>query len=270
MSAVRARFPAISLSGSKILVTRPSHQAESLSRAIERQGGKVIRFPTITIARVLSDGVRAVLERLSDYDLAVFVSPNAVWHGVPAVLEHGSWPKDLRIAVVGPGTAAAVGEAGLSVHLSPAEGSGARGLLARPELTKDSISGHRVLIFRGRGGLATLGEELSTRGAHVCYAEVYERQLPVAAPDDLNARGRNREIDIIVITSADALHNLFTLVGDAGADWLRGTRFLVVSERIAKAAVEYFVMHPPLVASGSSDQEIVQTLVQWRDSDESN
>ena len=62
---------------------------------------------------------------LSDYDLAVFVSPNAAWHGISLVREKGEWPTNLNIAVVGTGTAAAIEELGLFVYLQPESGVGA-------------------------------------------------------------------------------------------------------------------------------------------------
>ena len=266
MSAVSARSPAMHLTGCNILITRPAHQADSLSRALQGAGGNVIRFPTMEIVERVTDETRAVLERgLAGYDLAVFVSPNAVRHGVPVALETGGWPHDLMIAVVGPGSAAAINEQGLSVHVKPHTSTGAKALLAHAQLQAKMISGRRVIIFRGREGLPILGEELTVRGAVVTYAEVYAREMPVRDPGVLNARGVNGEIDIIVITSAKALRNLFALVGKAGEEWLRDTPFLVVSERIARLAGDYRLRHRSLIAHSASDQDIVKALLHWRE-----
>ena len=256
----------MALSGSNIVITRPAHQAVPLVKAIEALGGNPIRFPTIKIVERISADTRAALrDGLASYDLAIFVSANAVRHGVPMVCRAASWPEDLRIGAVGPGTAAALNGLGLSVDLVPEKETGARGLLASSELAALAIAGQRVVIFRGHGGLPELGDELSARGAEVFLAEVYERQTPAQDATPLNARGVKGEIDIIVVTSAEALRNLFVLVGEAGRDWLRDTRFLVVSERIAQVAGDYCLRQAPLVARGSSERAILEALVHWRE-----
>ena len=266
MSVACARSSNMKLRGATVLVTRPVHQAGSISAAIEQAGGSAIRFPTLTIVECISPDTRRILEQdIASFDIALFVSANAVWHGVPVVLEKGVWPETLKIGVVGPGSAAALQGHGLSVHISPAGEAGSLGLLATSELQACSVGGRHIVIFRGRGGLSVLGDELSARGAVVSYAEVYERQIPDQDAAALNARGRKGEIDIIVVTSAEALRNLFTLLGDTGKEWLRGTPFLVVSERIAQATSEFDLRHSPLVARGSSDPEVLEALVQWRE-----
>ena len=100
------------------------------------------------------------------------------------------------------------------------------------------------------------------------YAQVYERRLPGGNVDGLNAQGRNGEIDIIVVTSADALKNLFVLAGESGMPWLRRAKFLSISQRIVKVAVQLGVQTPVLVSAGSSDAAIVKTLARWRESHE--
>ena len=247
-----------------VLNTRPAGQAKSLSIALEKEGSSVIDFPAIDIVASATDEVRKlVTNNLSDYDLAVFVSPNAAWHGISLVREKGEWPTNLKIAVVGTGTAAAIEELGLFVYLQPESGVGAGALLAR--LHKETVCVQRIIIFRGRGGLPTLGDALSARGALVTYAEVYAREMPHNVPVGLNERGKKGEIDIIVVTSAQALHHLFNLLGNDGKTWLRNTPFLFVSERIARIALDFRLRHRPLVARGSSDRDIVETLIRWRE-----
>lgn len=265
MNRVCIRSARTILSGSNILVTRPIHQAESLSLAIEKAGGCVVRFPAIEIVARIADQIGTLVGTLDSDDIVVFVSPNAVWHGLPSVLESGDWPENVTTAVVGPGTAMALQRYGVPVHLQPVSNLGARGLLAHPDLQPCRVRGCKVVIFRGCGGLAVLGDELSARGALVTYAEVYDRCIPRQDASALNERGLRGEIDIIVVTSAEALRNLFTLVGPRGENWLRNTLFLVVSGRIARAAKDYRLRHAPLVANGALDHEIVETLVQWRE-----
>ncbi|NJN47552.1 MAG: uroporphyrinogen-III synthase, partial [Candidatus Competibacteraceae bacterium] len=54
------------------------------------------------------------------------------------------------------------------------------------------------------------------RGACLDYAEVYQRNLPTVTPDDLLQSWQHGEIQAVIITSTESLHNLFALVGTVG------------------------------------------------------
>jgi hypothetical protein len=59
-----------------VLVTRPAHQAGSLCALIERRGAIALRLPTVEIAPPQNlPALKAVLSRLDQFDIAVFVSP---------------------------------------------------------------------------------------------------------------------------------------------------------------------------------------------------
>ncbi len=93
------------LAGMQVLVTRARHQSEPLAALIDAHGGTAIRFPVIDIvAPQDSRAARAAMAKLDDYSLVIFVSPNAVEHG----LAHSrSAPTRARMVAVGEGSAAA-------------------------------------------------------------------------------------------------------------------------------------------------------------------
>ena len=67
------------LAGKGIVVTRPAEQAQALAAMIEAVGGRAIRFPAIAIRELEDLGpFDRLVERLDEFDLAIFISPNAV------------------------------------------------------------------------------------------------------------------------------------------------------------------------------------------------
>jgi len=95
------------LRGVRVLVTRPAQQAEGLARLIEQTGGAAIRLPTIEIAEPRDGAALArLIERLDEFDLAIFISPNAVRLGLARVLARGPLPERLEVAAVGQASAA--------------------------------------------------------------------------------------------------------------------------------------------------------------------
>ena len=93
------------LEGLRVLVTRPQHQSARLASLIESHGGTAIRFPAIEILPPRDpDAARALMGRLDDFSLVIFISPNAVGEGLALAK---SRPQRARIAAVGEGSAVA-------------------------------------------------------------------------------------------------------------------------------------------------------------------
>jgi len=85
-------------------VTRPAHQAPPLARAIEAAGGRAILFPAIEIGEM--DDLASfygVVDELEEFDLAVFVSPNAAERAIDLILARRQLPPGLRLAAIGSG-----------------------------------------------------------------------------------------------------------------------------------------------------------------------
>jgi uroporphyrinogen-III synthase len=214
-----------------VLVTRPAGQAARLCRLIEEAGGRAIPFPAIEILPA-ADPAPARRLLAQPWDLLIFVSRNAVNRAFD-LLPGRHLPGGTVLAAVGAATAAALAEAGREPDLMPNGRYDSEALLALPRLA--DMRGKRVLIVRGEGGRALLGETLSARGAEVAYAEVYRRGLPEADTSELVAHW-SREVQLVTATSGEILVNLLTLVGEAGREPLLATPLVVVSERTAETA----------------------------------
>ena len=95
------------LAGRRIVVTRPAGQSGHLAGLIRAVGGEPVLFPTIEIRDVADSGpLAALIDRLDEFDMAVFVSPNAVEKAMG--LATRGWPARLHAATVGRGSVAAL------------------------------------------------------------------------------------------------------------------------------------------------------------------
>ncbi len=259
------------LAGLRVLVTRPRHQSAGLVALIEQHGGTAIRFPVIEILPARDPrAALASLASLDDYALVIFVSANAVEHGL-ALMDTAPAPKTrARLVAVGENTAAVLERAGFDAVLRPARGSSSEALLALPELDGRTIAGSRVLIVRGEGGRQLLGDTLSKRGARVTYAEVYRRALPAANGGGLADRGSSGGIDTIVITSLEGFENLFVMLGEGAAPWLKQAGYVVISERLAAHAHALGIKDRPVIAARADDEALLEALIRWRETHSNN
>lgn len=252
---------ALPLQGMGILVTRPVQQADRLCRLIEAQGGTTIRFPTLEILapQDLTPAL-AIIDRLDDYALAIFISANAVSHGLALIRERRVLPPQLRRIAIGQGTARELERWGAPAHRLPGHTFNSEALLALPEM--QAVAGQRIVIFRGQGGRELLGDTLRERGARVAYAEVYRRAKPIAPANKLLECWACKKIHVVIVTSPDSLRNLFDIVGEGGQQWLCHTPLIVVSARTRQLAQQLGFSHSPLLAREASDEAIVETLIE--------
>ncbi len=226
------------LAGKRVVVTRPAEQAEKLAGEIEARGGSAVRFPVLAIFD--ADDPRPLQEaaaRIDEYDLAVFVSPNAAEKALAAITAWRPWPERVVAAAMGETSARAIARFGVAHIVTPEGGRfDSEALLARPEFSAQAVRGRRVAIFRGDAGRELLGETLEARGARVERIPCYRRGRPDidAAPlRELLARGA---VDALTVTSSEGLRNLAAMVGAAGAAALKAVPLFVAHQRIAEEA----------------------------------
>jgi uroporphyrinogen-III synthase len=249
------------LQGMGILVTRPAHQADGLCRLIADRGGRAICFPTLEILPPQDPAVAlAVIDRLDDYQIAIFTSANAVNRGMELILTRRCLPSGLQLLAIGRATARALERYGITTCRTPDRGQDSEALLNLPEL--QAVTGKRIVILRGEGGRELLGDTLQARGAEISYAEVYRRSKPAIRPDDLLQYWIRGEVQAVIVTSNASLQNLFELVGTTGQPGLRSTPLVVVSERAWSLALKLGFNHPPVVAREASDAALVEALLQ--------
>jgi uroporphyrinogen-III synthase len=244
------------LAGLKIVITRPRDQAMHLAQCIEQAGGIPLLFPLLDISAVQdTQTLYEQISRLAQFDLAIFISPNAVKYGIAAIHAVGDIPSALKVATVGQGSAKALRELGIAKVIAPTERFDSEGLLALPEL--QSLSGRRVMIFRGDGGRELLGDTLKARGATVEYAACYQRSKPQQDAGML----LTAKPDAITVTSSEALGYLWQMLDDHAKSALRVTPIFLPHARIAELAREQGWNQVQLTASG--DDGLLSALIIW-------
>ncbi len=248
--------PAGPLAGLGILVTRPARQAAGFAQKIAALGGTPVIFPAIAILPP-DDPVSLARAHaaLPTYDIAIFVSANAVEYGAP---DRNSWPPKLLAFAPGPGTAEALAAVGIGPARIPATTSDSEGLLALPELAV--VRGRRILIFRGEGGREHLGDTLAARGALVDYVACYRRAKPGSGAGGLTEAFDERRIQAVTITSSEGLDNLWSLADAAAHAAWRECPTFVPHPRIAARAREHGLA---VVVTSGGDAGLIAGLLEW-------
>ena len=249
------------LAGKGIVITRPARQAQRLAALVRANGGAAILFPVIEIVDVDDPApLHALIDRLDEFDLAVFVSPNAAGKAIGLISARRALPARLAIAAVGPGTARELAELGITNVLAPTDRGDSEALLGLPQLVRPA--GKRVAIFRGDGGRELLGDTLIARGAAVEYATCYRRVRPTLDPAPLLDAWRRGKLHALTVTSSEGLRNLCDMVGDAGRLQLAATPLFVPHPRIAQAARALGIASV-IVAAEPGDEGLLAALVAY-------
>jgi len=247
------------LKGAHVLVTRPEHQAENLSRLIEQQGGVAVRFPTLEIvSKHDAEQVKSTLANLDRFQWVIFISANAVNFALKANSGKIERAESVRFAAVGQATAQAMKLVGLPVDLVPENGYNSEALLAMPGLRQ--VEGQSFLIVRGEGGREQLATMLRSRGAEVNYLEVYKRILPLIDSSPVAELLEQHRLDVITVTSAEALQNLSLMLGEKNKKLLSIIPLVVVSDRIRCIAAD-MGFNRIAVTDSPIDTAILETVI---------
>jgi hydroxymethylbilane synthase len=193
--------PAGALAGLRVMVTRPAEQAGPFEALLREAGADVLLCPLIAIEPLpVPDAFEA---RLGDYDWIVFTSANGV-DRLFEVLSRETLPDSVRVAAIGPETAAR-----LEAHAAPAqlvpENFVAEDLAGALEAKIEA--GSRVLLARAQGARDVLPERLRRRGAVVDVVELYRAVPPPGLPERLR-RLLEAGVDVITLTSSSTARHL--------------------------------------------------------------
>lgn len=274
------------LSDTRILVTRPAHQAQPLCDMLEAHGGQAIRFPVISIEPVaLSGKMLTIVDDIAKIDFAIFISPNAVEYGISQLFARNGIPDTLKLVTIGQASAKKLTDLhARPPDIYPTEHYNSEALLALDGLQEQQVRNKKVLIFRGCGGRELLAQSLRQRGAEVIYAEVYRRVKPELQADNVKTVwGSSRRPDIITITSSEGLHNLVSLLRDTiintsghkpdnAADKIEGHTYLaylwqtplvVVTEKMRIQAQTLGFNNAIMVADRASNEALLDRVLEW-------
>ncbi|HSL58387.1 MAG TPA: uroporphyrinogen-III synthase [Acidimicrobiales bacterium] len=198
------------LLGVDVIVTRADEQAPELHGALMERGGQPVQLPAIEIGPA-ADGGAALAAALADvgrYDWVVLTSPNGAERFVAAVGD----PRRLagvRLAAIGPGTAAVLGHVGLVADLVP-ERYVAESLL--DAFPPPPTGGGRVLLARAAVARDVLPDGLRAAGWDVDVVEAYRTVEPPADP--IRADTAVDAGDVVTFTSSSTVTGFLRQWGD--------------------------------------------------------
>jgi len=239
------------------IVTRPGQAGERLAEELERRGGDAVWWPAFTIGPAPDESrVRAVLARVAEHDLVIFVSPAAV-HAAAPLLQN--WPSATAIGAVGHTTAQAIAELipvpAATPIVVPSADNGAGSEAFWDAWQRSGSTARRVLILRAQAGREWLARRFADSGAEVEILPVYSRtqSVPDVASLARVARAMHEGDDVTVLISSseaiDALDRQLEAIAGA-AQWLRRGRALATHPRIAEQLLAAGYTRVELAESG--------------------
>jgi uroporphyrinogen-III synthase len=176
-----------------------------------------------------SDVIVNDASNLHDPDIAIFVSPNSVQHGL-------AYAGSARTAAVGPATAAAIESAGRRIDIRSSEGYDSEHLLAEPGL--QDVSGQIVRIVRADYSAAKL--------------------------DNLEQQWRSGEVNVVTIMSVESFANLVAILPEWCRTELENTPLVTPASRVIIEAFDRFPGIPTTLARGPQASEMVDAIVQCK------
>lgn len=227
--------------------------------AIEAAGGRALRYPAIEIEPIDGPALNAVIAALGTFDVAIFVSRNAVEHGLARVRAHRAWPAGLAVAAVGAGTGRALQAQGMANVIAPQGPADSEALLGL--LPPEMVAGRRIVVFRGAGGREVIASTLRAREASVEYAECYRRSRPATDMRPLVAEWSRGAVHAVTVSSGEALTNFAAMLGEAGSAFLAATPLFVPHARVGEDARLLGLRQ--VEVAGPADDEMLAALVAY-------
>jgi uroporphyrinogen III methyltransferase / synthase len=197
------------LFGRRVAVTRTRRQAGELVARLRALGADAFEMPTIRIEP--APDKRAFYELVADahtYDWVIFTSPNGVDAFFRAFFEIFKDAREIggvRIAAIGPATAARVRAFHLAVDFQP-ETYVAEAILEGLR-AETSVENLKFLLARAEGAREVLAEELTRMGAIVDEAVAYRTVPETGDPTGGVRRFREEGADMITFTSSSTVRN---------------------------------------------------------------
>lgn len=246
-----------SLAGLRVVVTRSEHQAEGLVQRLRAEGAEVALLPLLALVPPADPRpLERAASELALYDWVVFTSANAVEAFMP--LAGGAVPMSVRVAVVGPATAAALRAHAIEPHLE-ARKSEAEGLME--SLAPHVANGGRVLLPQAADARPALAEGLKAAGAEVACVVAYDKHLPPEATARAEALFTRNAIGWVTFTSPRIVRHFAELFGASWDDRRLEVQAASIG-RITTAELLRQEVERIVEAAAPGDAELVQAIVE--------
>jgi uroporphyrinogen III methyltransferase/synthase len=245
------------LLGRRIVVTRAHAQAAELVDRLEAAGADAIVYPVIEFVEPEDpNALLRVYDSVGSYDWLVLTSVNGAERFLAGLVGAGHDIRDLagvRIAAIGPATAARVARFGLCVAAQPDE--------YRAEALVEAIGqveGQRILLARADVARTILPDELRSRGAIVDLVTVYRTVLPanVASVDTLTP------FDMVTFTSASTVLHFDRLCPQGARRFLAGRAVAAIGP-VTADALRSLGVAPDLVPARYTVADLADGVVDY-------
>lgn len=235
-------FEKLPLFGRRIIVTRAEHQAAELSGRLRALGAQPIELPTIAIAPPTDEtAAEQGVSSIAAYDIVIFTSPNGVEAFFGLLSRRGGDSRTLGglvVAAMGPGTALALKEHGITADIVPER-------FIAESLAESVIAagadGKNILLFRAETARDVLPRLLTEAGAAVADVGAYRADVSEITDEAFSRAFAGA--DLMAFTSGSTATNLG----------------LIVEEKRAHGAVDFSTITiPPAVSIGPITSQAAQ------------
>jgi uroporphyrinogen III methyltransferase/synthase len=250
------------LFGKRIVVTRAQDQAAGFAGKLQELGAEVIEIPTIRFAPPADrTPIVEAMAGLGEYEWIVFTSANGVTSFFD--LFHKAFPDlrdlgGLRIAAVGPATAARVRALHLNVDVMPEHHTAKDVVKALSDF--ESLENLRILLIRAEVGTPDLPLLLEAKGSIVDDVAVYRTEGEMEAGPEAAERLRGEGADWLTFTSGSTVehfHKRFDLAALRGK--FPDLKIATIGPETSKAIVA-LGLKPDLEARPQTTDALVDAL----------
>jgi uroporphyrinogen III methyltransferase/synthase len=235
------------LLGVSVAVTRARAQSSGLAARLRGLGAGVVEAPAIKIVPIYGPA-----PDVRSYDLVCLTSPNGVGLLFDRLTDAGLDARafgSARVAAIGPGTAAALAEHGITADVVP-DRFVAEGLVE----ALAEVPVRRALVARAAEARDVLPDALRERGAEVDVVALYETVAEPLDEDQLGAVGR---ADYITFTSSSTVRFFV----DGAGDRLGANTRLVSIGPVTSSALRERGLEPDVEAERHDIDGVVEALV---------
>ncbi len=248
------------LLGMRILVTRPIEQTQTLCRKLQALGATTIELPTIEIlpsenTKALDRTVRNIVE----YDWVIFTSV----HGVQFFQERmtdlivpAETLKKVRVAAIGPATAAALERIGRKPDYVPSEFISEKIVEGLGDVERK-----RILLPRADIASYKLPAILQERGASVDEVASYRTIRPADLTPERVKSVLSGGVDLVTFTSPSTVRNLAQTVGAQQLIRLLGNVKVACIGPVTVREAEEFGIDVDIVAEAHTIDALVEAIV---------
>jgi uroporphyrinogen III methyltransferase/synthase len=249
------------LFGKRVLVTRARSQASELSDRIHELGGEAYEFPLIKMVPPKNiEALDEALRNLNTFDWVMFTSANGVAFFFKRLRELGIDIRTMtgKLAAVGPKTADALKEHGLTVRVLPGEFT-AEGLL---ESVKGELQpGEKVLLPRADIARKSLPRELNAMGLQVTEVDTYDTVMDAQNAEEAAQLLEEKRIHVVTFTSSSTVKNFVeALAGRDLSRLLEGVMVACIGPITAETAKQLGI-RVDVVARESTIQGLIDSII---------